>query len=177
MSEELLVINNLMHIPFVWSAGPYLGKFLTELRDKGKLWAARCPKCQRLLLPPRMVCGKCHVKVPEFPEGWVELSGKGWLDSWVKIVAPQMDPATGEIKPEPYLHGNFLLDEGVQFSHFLGVIPGAEEESKLKRGMRVEVVMKPMSERTGEITDIKYFRVFWDEPVKDLGKIVDPADE
>lgn len=177
MNKELLKISNLMHIPFRWSAGPYLGKFLTELKEKGKLWAVKCPKCHRLLLPPRLVCAKCFVRVPEFSEGWVELSGKGWLESWAKIVAPQMDPATGVIKPDPYLHGHFVLDEGAQISHFIAVVPDSEEEGKLKRGMRVEAVIKPPEERRGEITDIKYFRVLWDEPIKELGKVVDPSDE
>ena len=104
------------------------------------------------------------------------MSGKGYLDGWVKISAPQMNPATGEIKPDPYLHGNFILDEEAQFSHFLGVVPDSEEESKLQRGLRVEMEMKPPGERTGEVTDIKYFKVLWDEPLKKLGKSVSPAD-
>lgn len=153
-SQEYLGISNVVNLPFNWSAGPYLGRWLIELRDNGKLWASRCPKCQRLLLPPRVICGICHVRAPEWPN-WVELSGKGELIEWEKVVAPQMNPSTGKIEPEPYIHGNILLDEGVTFQHHLE----EPDETKLKEGARVEIVLKPKNERKGLVTDILYFRL------------------
>ena len=154
---EYLGRDNPLIVRFRWPAGPYLGKFLLELKEKGKLWAVRCKGCGRLLMPPRIVCAQCYTRVPEFPEGWVELSGKGTLIDWERIIYPQMDPETGKVRDEPYLHGTFMLDEGILFVHYLG--PEDLDESKLKVGMRVEMVMKPPEEREGKPTDIKYFRI------------------
>ncbi len=155
--EELLSQERLLQVRFKWAGGPYLGRLLTELRDHGILWAAQCPGCQRLLLPPRIVCAACYTRLPEFPEGWIRLSGKGTLEDWERIVYPQMDPETGEIRSEPYIHGTFRLDEGVVYVHNLG--PEELDEKDLRKGMRVEMVMRPPEEREGKPTDIKYFRI------------------
>jgi uncharacterized OB-fold protein len=153
-SAEYLGTSNLMNLPFNWSAGPYLGRWLVELKDNGKLWASRCPKCQRLLLPPRIICGICYMRAPEWPD-WVELSGKGRLIGWERVEAPQMNPSTGKIEPEPYIHGNILLNEGVTFQHYLE----EQDVTKLTEGARVEMVLKPKQERKGLVTDILYFRL------------------
>jgi uncharacterized OB-fold protein len=156
-SQELLSQERILQIDFSWSAGPYLGKFLTELRDNGKFWVVRCPSCDRILLPPRIVCSSCYCRVPEFPEGWFPLSGKGTLVDWQRVIYPQMDPETGQIREEPYLHGTFMLDHGLLFVHYLG--PEDLDESRLHEGMPVEMVMKPPEEREGKVTDIQYFRI------------------
>lgn len=159
--EGLLGQKRILKVGFRWSAGPYLGRLLAELRDHGTLWAARCPGCQRLLLPPRIVCAVCYSRIPEFPEGWVPLSGNGTLLDWERVVYPQMDPETGQLKPEPYLHGTFMLDEGPLYVHYLG--PEGLKEERLREGMRVEMVMKPRRQREGKPTDIKYFRILEEE--------------
>jgi len=156
-TEDFLAQKRTLQVRFKWAAGPYLGKFLTELRDKGKLWAIQCPQCKRILFPPRIVCAWCYTRAPEFPEGWLPLSGKGILKSWERVIYPQMDPETGEIKPEPYLHGTFLMDHGIYYMHYLG--PEDLDEKRLREGLSVEMVMKPKEERQGKPTDIKYFRV------------------
>jgi uncharacterized OB-fold protein len=162
--EELIRVESRLKIDFRFAAGRYLTKFYTELRDRGKLWAIRCPKCQ-MLRWPQIVCGPCHVKLPEFPEGWVELSGRGYLDSWMKIAIPQMD-LLGRTEPDEYLHGTAWLDEGIALIHLLGVQPDSKEEGKVQRGLRVEIEMKPIEERIGVLEDIKYLKVLWDEPMK-----------
>jgi uncharacterized OB-fold protein len=85
----------------------------------------------------------------------VELSGKGKLVAWERIEAPQMNPSTGKIEPEPYIHGNILLDEGVTFQHYLE----EQDVTKLAEGARVEIALKPKQERKGLVTDILYFRL------------------
>lgn len=154
---ELLGVKRNLQVRFRWSAGPYLGKLLTELRDKERLWAVECPGCGRILFPPRIVCAACYTRTPEFPEGWFSLSGKGILKDWEKVIYPQMDPETGEVRSEPYLHGTFLLDESLIYVHYLG--PEDLDESQLREGLEVEMVMKPREQREGKPTDIKYFRI------------------
>lgn len=155
--EELLSQERILKIGFKWSAGPYLGKFLTELRDNGKLWAVKCPGCGRILMPPRIVCASCYTRIPEFPEGWLPLSGKGTLVDWQRVIYPQMDPETGQIRDEPYLHGTFKLDHDLLYVHYLG--PDDLDENSVREGLKVEMVMKPPEEREGKTTDIKYFRI------------------
>jgi uncharacterized OB-fold protein len=155
--EDFLSLKRILQVRFDWSAGPYLGKFLAELRDHGKLWAIKCPGCGRILFPPRIVCALCYTRAPEFPEGWFPLSGRGTLKNWERVIYPQMDPETGEIKTEPYLHGTFMLDDKIVYMHYLG--PEGLDENELREGLKVEMVMKPPEEREGKPTDIQYFRI------------------
>jgi uncharacterized OB-fold protein len=48
-----------------------------------------------------------------------------------------------------------LLDEGITFQHYLE----EQDDTKLKEGARVEMVLKPKRERQGLVTDILYFRI------------------
>jgi len=167
MAEELIRVDSPWNVDYRKSAGAYGSIFLTHLREKGKLLATRCPKCQRWSIPPTIICALCHVEIPEYPRGWVELSGKGYLVYWDKVVTPMMN-ILGELKVHPYLLCRVKLDEGPGYGHYLGVVPNSEEEGKLKRGMRVELEMKPMEERVGLAEyDIKYFKVLWDEPINE----------
>lgn len=158
---ELLVQERILEVRFHWSAGPYLGRFLGMLKEEGRLWVVRCPGCKRILMPPRIVCGICYTETPPFPNGWFPLSGRGRLLDWERVIYPQMDPETGTIRPEPYIHGTFALDEGVLFTHYLG--PEDLDESTLREGLRVEAVVKPKEERVGKPTDIRYFKLVEEE--------------
>ncbi len=155
--EEMLGQERILEVRFRWSAGPYLGRFLGLLKEQGALWAVRCPGCQRILMPPRIVCAVCYTETPAFPLGWFPLSGRGTLLDWERVIYPQMDPETGQLRPEPYIHGTFMLEEGVLFTHYLG--PEDLEESSLKEGLKVEALFREPGERLGKLTDIKYFRV------------------
>jgi uncharacterized OB-fold protein len=161
--EELIRVENKLAIDYRFAAGPYLTKAWSDLRDKDILWGNRCPKCGHLHFPPVVVCAPCHVRLPEYPDGWERLSGKGYLDSWYKIVLPQMD-LLGRTEPDQYLHCVAWLDEGVALYHFLNVSPDSPEEERLKRGLRVQMELKPREQRRGEREDIKYFNILWDEP-------------
>jgi len=150
-SKEFLTMPFTLSLPFKFSAGPYLGRFFTELRDHAKLWANRCPRCQRVMLPPRVVCGACHAPAGE----WVEVADKGKLITYTVVVFPMSDPMTGKVKPVPYGFGGIQL-EGADsiLGHFL------EETNlnKLRIGLRMRAVFKPREERLGDLTDILFFR-------------------
>jgi uncharacterized OB-fold protein len=156
-NQEWLGQERILQVHFRWSTGPYLGRLLAELKETGRLWVARCPGCQRILMPPRIVCAVCYTRIPEFPQGWFFVSGKGKLVDWERIHYPQMDPETGDLRPEPFVHGTFVLEEGVIFSHYLG--PAELDEATLEAGMAVEMVVRPPEERQGKLSDIHYFRV------------------
>lgn len=151
MAPEHITMRTQMRIPYAYSAGLYIGRFLEELRDNEKIYANKCPKCGRLLLPPRIMCGRCSVRMGE----WIEQGHKGTLVSFGVTIEPQVDVTTGENKKVPFTTAGIQLDGGAAILHFLE----ETDASKLRLGMRVEAVFKPRKERQGLITDILHFKV------------------
>lgn len=150
-SKDFLTMPFTLNLPFKFSGGPSLGRFFRELRDHAKLWGNRCPRCQRVMLPPRVVCGVCHVPAGE----WVEVSDKGKLITYTVVVFPMSDPRTGKVKPVPYGFGGIQLDGAdSSIGHFLE----ETDLNKLRMGLRMQAVFKPPEERVGDLTDILYFR-------------------
>lgn len=149
--EEFLSITIPMDVKYKVSAGVYLKKFLNGLKQ-GKIIANKCPACGRLQLPPRNVCGRCHVEMGEF----VELATTGSLLSWSVVTDPIFDSKTGEMRPVPYAIGSIVPDGGpdVALAYYLWTT----DLSKLKPGLRMKIVLKPKKERKGLITDIVHFR-------------------
>ncbi len=136
--------------PFRYSVGRWGSKFLIELRDHKKLLGIRCPKCQKVYVPPRQVCSPCFQRMEEL----VELSDKGTLVAFTIIRFSFIDPETGITKPVPYGYGFIKLDGCDNFfQHFINI----EDESKVKIGARVQAVFS--EERKGNLMDIKYFGV------------------
>lgn len=162
VDEEFLTVSYTLDLPFRYAAGPLLSRFYWELRENGRLVANRCPRCGRLLFPPLVVCGRCHVRATE---EFVELSSKGTVLDYTVVLQPIQDPTTGKMREEKYPHATILLDDGVSFTHRL-----AETDiAKLRVGMRVEAVFRPKEERQGHMTDIIYFRTI-EESGKEGGR-------
>ena len=55
--------------PYDYSAGRYASYFFKKLKEEKKIMGIRCPKCERVFVPPRPVCGYCFVKNTD----WVDL--------------------------------------------------------------------------------------------------------
>ena len=139
-----------MTIPCTFSTGPYMGRFLREIRENKRFVANQCPQCGRTMLPPRNVCALCHVEAGD----WVELSDRGTLISFDVVFIPTINPMTGKMREVPYATGNVLLDGGdATLWHFLE----ETDPSKIRVGMRVQAVFREEG-RTGAITDILHFR-------------------
>ncbi len=151
MSDEHLIIDITINIPYMWSAGKYYGKFFKELRDNAKFFANVCPRCKRVLFPPRVVCGRCHVRAKD---EWIELGPEGEVLDYTFVYYKMMDPSTGKPRPEPYPHAVIALDGGGLLQHYLGEV----DKEDIKVGMRVEPVFKKREERIGHFSDILYFR-------------------
>jgi len=94
---------------------------------EGKLMAARCNKCDTLLLPPRPICTNCFSEDFE----WVELKGKGKLLTYtvIHVAPPQFQSMT------PYAVGIVKLEDGPNLP---GMIRNIEPE-KIKVGMNLTV--------------------------------------
>ncbi len=136
--------------PFRWSAGTYGSKFLTEIRDNKKLWGVKCPKCGKVYVPPRRVCGPCYVEMDEL----VPVSDEGQLITFTIVSFGFLDPSTGREKPVPYGYAVIQLD-GAD-SYFLHYVDETDP-TKLKAGMRVKAVFVEDGQRTGSLLDIKHF--------------------
>ena len=147
--KELLTISSgEAEQPFEWSIGKYGSKFLAELRDNARIVGIRCPKCQKVLVPPRKVCGDCFVEMDEI----VPLSGEGTLNSFTVLNFGFVDPSTGKQKPVPYTWAFINLDGADNtFIHYLD----ETDLGKLKIGMRVRAVFE--EDRKGQLLDIKHF--------------------
>jgi len=90
---------------------------------EGKLMAAKCNKCGKVMLPPRPVCPKCFSKDMK----WVELKPRGRLLTYTVIhVSPKQFESL-----VPYPLGIIRLEDGTQF---VGMIRGVEQKD-LKVGM------------------------------------------
>ena len=150
--EKLLSINVATHLPYAYSAGRYVSRFLVALRDEGKILASKCATCETVLVPPRIVCGQCFAEMRDF----VEVGPQGTLTTFSVINFPFIDPFTGVERSVPYGYAIIQLDGcSNRFPHFLD----ETDLQKLRIGLRVEAVFKPANERVGAVTDITHFKI------------------
>jgi hypothetical protein len=146
--ELLSVYSGEAEQPFEWSAGKYVSRFLMEMRDNKTLVGSKCPKCSKVLVPPRRVCGDCFVQMDEI----VKLSGKGSLYSFTVVNFGFVDPDTGLKRPVPYTCAYITLDgTNCTYAHYLS----ETDPAKISIGMRVQPVWE--ENRRGHLLDIKHF--------------------
>lgn len=139
-----LVHESRIQVPYSWSAGTVLTRFLRSLRDDGAILATRCPACRKVFAPPRRSCGTCFADCGE----WLEVGPGGTLVSFTQaLYESPLHPG------ERPLFGLIRLDGAdTSLLHRLGGAGLAD----LQPGMRVEPVFA--EKRTGSILDIRHFR-------------------
>ncbi len=148
--EQIIIQSGDVEQPFAYSVGMHGSKFFTEIRDHCRFMAVRCPRCGKVYIPPRAVCGDCFAGMEE----WVEVGPKGKIGTFTILRFAFIDPETGAQKPVPYGYGFIRLDGAdTLFQHYISV----EDEKRIRIGARVEPVFA--KERKGSIRDIEYFRV------------------
>jgi uncharacterized OB-fold protein len=134
-----------MEVPYRNYLGGLASDFYVKLRDEGKLYGAKCPKCGRVYMPPQSICGPCFAKI----ENLVPVSDKGTLLTFTEVsykepVQP-VDP--------PLMYGIIKLDGAdTGLLHIIGEAAAAD----LKIDMQVQAVFA--DKRSGNILDIKYFK-------------------
>jgi hypothetical protein len=138
--------------PFKWSAGIYGSKFLTEIRDNKKFVGIKCPKCGRVYVPPRRVCGPCFQELTEL----VPVSDEGEIVTFTVVSFGFLDPSTGLQKPVPYGYCVIKLDGADTYIlHYVD----ETDPAKIKPGDRVKAVFEEDGKRTGSLLDIKHFEL------------------
>lgn len=143
--DEILIFKQSLQVPYLYSAGPVVSRFLLALRDEQKLLGIKCPKCRIVYVPPRSTCGRCFSALSQ----WVELSGRGTLETFTVVNYPE------PVQPvrTPFILGVVKLDGAdTGLPHLIGEV----SEKELSIGMRLEPVFQ--EKRIGHILDIKYFR-------------------
>ena len=144
--DEILVSEQVLQVPFNYSAGPVASRFLTALRDERKILGLKCQKCGKVHVPPRAVCGSCFVKMEE----WVEVGPRGTLENFTTV--HYSAPVVCE-RPDarPFTIGLIRLEGAdTAFAH-LALAP----ERELKIGMELMPVWS--DERRGHILDLRGF--------------------
>jgi uncharacterized OB-fold protein len=144
-SEPVTGIVSPVHLAYDYAASPEESKFFRGLAE-GKILGQRCPKCQKVYVPPR---GACPVDgVPTTDE--VELPDRGTVTTFCIVNVPFLGQ---KIEP-PYVSAYVLLD-GADIA-FLHLILGIEA-GEVRMGMRVKAVWKPRDEWGTTIENISHF--------------------
>jgi len=148
-----LIIEQRWEITYTHTADAVTTRFLTTLRDEGKLLGVRCPVCKRVLAPPRPFCDRDFCEVGEF----VELPLTGTLELFTIMhvrIEGLLDPpyVLAYVKPDgaDTAMGGYL--EGVDLSTTEGAL------ERLKIGAPVSIELRPKEERTARMTDL-FFRL------------------
>lgn len=143
---EITGIISPVNLEYVYAASPEESKFFRGLAE-GRLVGQRCPKCQKVYVPPR---GACPVDgVPTVEE--IELPDRGTVTTFCIVNVPFQ----GQQIPIPYVSAYVLLDGAdIAFLHLILECDAAD----VRMGMRVEAVWKPREEWTTDLNNIKYFR-------------------
>jgi len=133
-----------LEIPYKYYAGETGSEFLTALRDKKIIMAARCDRCKVTYLPPRSVCSRCYKRIDK----WKKAGPGGTVTSFTVV---RYHEPHHPVRP-PFIMALIKLDGAdTAITHLLaGVEP---EEARI--GMRVEPVWA--DKRQARITDISHF--------------------
>jgi len=145
---RVLFNQDRLHGDFAWDTGIAIGSYLAALR-RGVILGARCRRCRRVVVPPRVVCEWCYRPMSEY----VPLQDSGKVNTFslcyvtwdVQRISEPEIPAVIEIDGASPLHG---------ILHRLGEV----DPQQVHIGMRVKAVWKPPADRQGAITDILYFK-------------------
>ena len=146
MSERISVAIEMAQ-GWRYSSGDAMARFSEGLRRK-RIEALQCGGCRRRYLPPRPVCGNCHLPLSD----WVPVSDKGTLEAWTVVFLPFLDARTGEVRDGPYGMGLIRLDgSDATLNHYLA----ENDPARLAVGMRVRAVWR--EELRGAMDDILHF--------------------
>jgi len=134
-----------MEADYVYTLGVAGERFFKELKEKGRIMGAKCPRCGIVFVPPRMYCEKCFAKLEE----WVDVGKKGVIHTFT-IATIDVEGSKLE-KPAIYALIKFERAHG-------GLLHKIGETDTVFIGMKVQAVFKPPRQRKASINDIAYFR-------------------
>lgn len=148
MSDRLIVEQH-WDIRYQHPADDVAARFFETLRDEKRLVGIRCPKCERVLIPPRPFCDRDFVET----DGWVDVANEGVIELFtvVYLKTPGLpDPpyAIAYVRPDGADTAIMNLVKGVDLSE-----PAAAADALAIGGrLRAEFI----DERQGRISDFYY---------------------
>lgn len=133
---------------YAWDAGVALSRYLNAFKE-GRILGSRCPSCKRTVVPPRTFCELCFRPMAAY----VELQDTGTVNTF------SLCYVTWDMQrlKEPIIPAVIEIDgasRGMGIMHLLGEV----DPQAVRVGMRVRAVWKPPRQRTGAVTDIRYWK-------------------
>jgi uncharacterized OB-fold protein len=151
--EKSLKVKWDPELKYAWDNGIAIGKYLEGLKD-GKILGARCDGCNRTMIPARAFCELCFRPTDEY----VPVKDTGTVNTFA-ICHVNWDASRLKDDEPRHLPAVIMIDD-LEMQGLMHILGNVKPED-ITIGMKVKAVWKPAKERTGSITDIKYF-----EPVK-----------
>ncbi|RSM81332.1 DNA-binding protein [Kibdelosporangium aridum] len=143
--EPVTMLTSPVRLHYTHSASAEETRYLNGLLE-GRLLGQRCPKCQKVYIPPRGACPTDGV--PTVDE--VELPDRGTITTFCIVNLPFLGQ---RIKP-PYVTAYILLDGAdIAFQH---LILGCEA-AEVRMGMRVKAAWRPREEWQPSLANIDHF--------------------
>ena len=140
-------IRQKIQIPYKYSAGPAITKFLRGLQEK-VIFASACSGCGRRNIPPIAFCGRCWQPIEEY----VEVEQRGVIESLVPTIdlTGQLGTSSGELSAYGLIRLKDCTSNLVHLVRWNVALP-----------IRIGSVVVPVwkEERTASIHDIAYFRL------------------
>jgi uncharacterized OB-fold protein len=146
---ELITIPGNWNFDYTYFAGQAASRFFAELKNSQRIMGARCPSCQRVLVPARSFCDACFKRTTE----WVEVGPEGTLETFTIITAA----FPGLPKP-PVVMAYVTMDGAdtalVNMIHGLDLsdIDAAAAQLQEQPPIRVKFIAEPQ----GRITDFSF---------------------
>ena len=149
MKDDLIFIPQRWDIKYNHAAGETGSTFFNAIKERKEIIGKKCPKCKRVLLPPRSFCERCFVETTE----WVNVGKEGRIEAFT-IVYERFEG----LPDPPYAIAYVLLDgASTAMANFVKGVDLSDIKEALKRvkiGARVRVAFK--KRREGRITDFWY---------------------
>ena len=144
MTEPVTIVETPIRLDYSYTPGVASSRFLRSL-ERGEIVGQRCPRCQKVYMPPRGACSMCGVATDEE----LTLTGKGTVTTFcvTRVPSPGLVP--------PYVSAWIRLDGADITSMFL---VKEIDPADVRLGLRVEPVWVDESERTKNLANIAYYR-------------------
>jgi len=149
---KVLSVKDKPNLKYAWDNGVAIGRYLAELKE-GRIIGKRCHSCKRVLVPPRLFCELCWRPTDE----WTYVQDTGTILTFV-ISHVNWDASRVKKGQRHHTPAVIELDGAGKDQAIMHLIDDIDPKD-IKIGQKVQAVWKKPEERTGAITDIKYFKV------------------
>ena len=141
------------NLQYAWDNGVAIGRYLAELK-KGKIIGKKCNECNRVMIPPRMFCELCFRPSDE----WIYVNDTGKVNTF-SVCRVNLDASRLKPGEPPHLPAVIEIDGASKGMGIINLLSEVDPKD-IKIGMKVKAVWKDPKDRTGAITDIKYWKPY-----------------